>query len=67
MFRLSALVGNCAERTSEFPRVPRKDFIDECPMVHFNTFIVAGVPLYIDLSEIRSIGDDLHLPVHPSL
>ena len=55
------------EHTSKFPRVPRQDFVDKCPLVHFNRFIVSGIPLYTDLSERGRLEDGIHVPVRPSL
>ena len=58
-------IGEQAKHTSEFSRVPRQDLVDECPLVHFNGFIVPRVPLHIDLSVRRRLEGGIHVPVHP--
>lgn len=55
------------KRTSEFPRVPRQNLVDKCPLIHLNRFIVSRVPLHINLLERSRLEDGLHVPVHLSL
>lgn len=56
------LRGGYVKYTSKLPRVSRQNLVNQCPLVHFNTFVLSGVPLYRELSEQRKREDGKHGP-----